>query len=80
MFWTNIIYQTGKLLGFSSSMISVARSAAPLVAGIAQEFSYAAPTYISLSISLIALYVFYHSVYLKPRPKQEPNLQEWSAV
>nr|CAB3263803.1 major facilitator superfamily domain-containing protein 9 [Phallusia mammillata] len=61
--------EAGKLLGFSSSMISVARSAAPLVAGIAQEFSFSAPALISLSLSVVALYVYYHKVFMQPRPK-----------
>ncbi|XP_009859716.2 major facilitator superfamily domain-containing protein 9 [Ciona intestinalis] len=60
--------EAGKLLGLSSSILSIARSAGPFVAGMSQEFSFAAPAYVSFVTSILALLVYYTQVYRVHKP------------
>uniref|UniRef100_H2ZF04 Major facilitator superfamily (MFS) profile domain-containing protein n=1 Tax=Ciona savignyi TaxID=51511 RepID=H2ZF04_CIOSA len=70
--------EAGKLLGLSASILSIARSAGPFVAGIAQEFSFAAPAYVSFVTSVLALLVYYSKVYRvhEPPVHEPPTLKD----
>ena len=58
--------EIGKLSGLNYSLVSLARFIAPVITGFIQEYSYAAPAYVSFFISLVALIIFYFKVYLYP--------------
>ncbi|XP_076818663.1 major facilitator superfamily domain-containing protein 9-like isoform X2 [Clavelina lepadiformis] len=62
--------EVGKLLGMSSSMVSVARSAGPIMAGLLQEVSFALPAYFATFISIIGLWVFHSKVYCLKRSQE----------
>ena len=62
--------KVGKLLGMSSSMVSVARSFGPIAAGLLQEVSFAIPAYFATFISIIGLWVFHSNVYCLKRSQE----------
>ena len=58
--------EIGEMSGLIYSVTSLARLFAPIVAGFVQEYSFAAPPFISLFSLLLTLIIFYFRVYLYP--------------